>query len=336
MNKALFISVLLALVAGALLGWLYYDARKHLAAPLAVQAPSTLVVTPGMSLRAVAHQLAARGWFDYPLYLQLEGRRRGVAGAIQAGEYRVEPGMTALALLRKMVAGAVVQHALTLPEGWTLRQIIAALQENPLVENTLESTAPRRVMEDLGYPGYYAEGRFFPDTYYFPAGESDVEILRRAFARMETVLQEEWRQRDLGLPYRSPYEALILASLVEKETAVSEERGEIAGVFVRRLGKNMKLQADPTVIYALGTDYDGDIKSAHLKADSPFNTYRYKGLPPTPIASPGRASIRAALQPKPGASLYFVATGAGGRHHFSKTLAEHNRAVAKYQGGAKK
>ena len=186
-------------------------------------------------------------------------------------------------------------------------------------------------MIEIGYPGYYAEGRFFPDTYYFPAATTDVDFLRRAFRQMETVLSEEWHKRMSGLPYQSPYEALIMASLIEKETAVIDEREKIAGVFVRRLKKNMRLQTDPTVIYALGESYDGDIRHKDLEYDSPFNTYRYKGLPPTPIAAAGRASIRAALQPEPGTALYFVATGENGRHYFSQTLAEHNKAVAKYQ-----
>ena len=186
-------------------------------------------------------------------------------------------------------------------------------------------------MSEIGYPGYHAEGRFFPDTYYFPAETTDVDFLRRAFKQMESVLYDEWDKRMKGVPYRLPYEALIMASLIEKETAVPDERKKIAGVFVRRLEQNMKLQTDPTVIYALGENYDGDIRRRDLGFDSPYNTYRYKGLPPTPIAAPGRASIRAALQPEPGTALYFVATGEDGRHYFSDTLAEHNRAVAKYQ-----
>ena len=252
MKKLLLIPGFLVLVTGLAGWWLYQDVQKQLNRPLNVQGPEIFSIEPGMSLLAVANDVAARGWFDYPFYLQLEGKRRGVAGLIKVGEYPVEPGTTALSLLEMIVAGKVVQHALTLLEGWTFKQIMAALQENRFIRKTLTSTEPKRVMAEIGYPGYFAEGRFSPDTYYFPAGETDVDFLRRAFSRMETVLKEEWRGRVIDLPYRSPYEALTMASLVEKETAVADEREKIAGVFVRRLEKNMKLQADPTIIYALG------------------------------------------------------------------------------------
>lgn len=319
--------VLLLAVAG---GWFYQDVREQLNSPLALKEPAIIAINPGDSLFSVAAELQERGWFDYPVYLTIEGRLRNVAGSIKTGEYRVEPGATAASLLETIVAGKVTQRSLTLLEGWSFRQIMAALRARPQVEKTLDSDAPRRIMEEIGYAGHAAEGRFFPDTYYFTAGATDAELLRRAYRRMETVLAEEWEQRASGLPYQSPYQALIMASLVEKETAVDAERGKIAGVFVRRLEKNMRLQADPTVIYALGEQYDGNIRRKDLSLDSPFNTYRYRGLPPTPIAAAGRASIRAALQPEWGTALYFVATGDGG-HQFSDTLAEHNRAVARYR-----
>lgn len=311
--------------------WLYQDMRAQLHAPLKLDRPGHLTIETGMSLLAVAEEVKKRGWFDYPRYLQLEGKFRGVDGLIKAGQYQVEPGASAVSLLELIVAGKVTQYALTIPEGWTFRQIMSALHEHPHIRKTLTSTDPDRVMTETGYPGYAAEGRFFPDTYYFPAGTTDVEFLRRAFRQMETVLNEEWEKRMVGLPYRSPYQALIMASLIEKEAAVADERESIAGVFIRRLQRNMKLQADPTVIYAMGESFDGDIRHKDLDINSPFNTYRYKGLPPTPIAAAGRASIRAALQPEPGETLYFVATGENGRHYFSRTLAEHNKAVAKYQ-----
>ena len=199
-----------------------------------------------------------------------------------------------------------------------------------MLVHTLDTREPRRVMAAIGYAGYLAEGRLFPDTYRFPRGTTDVAFLVRAFETMQAVLAEEWERRAVGLPYESPYEALIMASLIEKETGIPEERAQIGGVFVRRLGKGMKLQTDPTVIYALGSSYDGNIRRGDLGVDSPYNTYVYAGLPPTPIASPGRESIRAALQPEAGDALYFVARG-DGSHEFSATLAEHNRAVRKYQ-----
>ena len=328
MRKTLLIPALILVLAG---WWYYQDVQKQLNLPLKIDGPEYFYIESGMSLLAVAEGVATRGWFDYPFYLQLAGKVRGVDGLIKAGEYQVEPGTSALSLLEMIVAGKVAQHTLTLLEGWTFNQMMAAIRENRFIRKTLTSTEPKRVMAGIGYPGYFAEGRFFPDTYYFPAGETDVDFLRRAFNKMETVLNEEWRGRMIGLPYKSPYQALIMASLIEKETAMADEREKIAGVFIRRLEKNMKLQTDPTVIYALGENYDGNIRHRDLEIDSPFNTYRYKGLPPTPIAAPGRASIRAALQPEPGTELYFVATGENGRHYFSHTLAEHNRAVKKYQ-----
>ena len=328
MKIAVFISGLVLV----LIGWLYYqDMEKQLNMPLKIEGPEYFSIEPGMSLLAVAGEVAARGWFDHPFYLQLEGKIRGVDGLIKAGQYQVEPGATASSLLDMIVAGRVTQHALTIVEGWTFPRIMAALHDSRYIRRQLNSTRPDRVMTEIGYPGYHPEGRFYPDTYYFPAETTDVDFLRRSFRQMEAVLHQEWDRRMAGLPYRSPYQALIMASLIEKETAVADERSRIAGVFVRRLEKNMKLQTDPTVIYALGENYDGNIRRRDLKFDSPYNTYRYKGLPPTPIAAPGRASIRAALQPEPGTALYFVATGENGRHYFSDTLAEHNQAVAKYQ-----
>ena len=328
MSKLLLIPGVLVALAG---WWLYQDMQQQLNVPLKIDVSEYFSIEPGMSLLDVAESLAQRNWFNYPFYLQLEGKLQGVDGLIKAGQYQVEPGTTPLSLLEMVVAGRVTQHTLTILEGWTFKQIMTAVHENRYIKRVLTSTQPRRVMIEIGYPGYYAEGRFSPDTYYFPAATTDVDFLRRAFRHMETVLNEEWHKRMSGLPYKSPYEALIMASLIEKETAVVDEREKIAGVFVRRLKKNMRLQTDPTVIYALGESYDGDIRHKDLEYDSPFNTYRYKGLPPTPIAAAGRASIRAALQPEPGTALYFVATGENGRHYFSQTLAEHNEAVAKYQ-----
>jgi len=323
------------LLSGVLTGWwLFHDMHSQLNKPLNIKKAEILSIQPGMSLAAVVDELAETGWFDYPVYLRIEGRRKGVARAIKTGEYLIEPGATAIALLETLVKGEVMQHALTLLEGWTFKQIMAAIHASPFIRNTLSSTDAKFVMKEIGYPGYSSEGRFFPDTYHFPNGTTDVAFLRRAFDTMQTILQDAWDKRVFDLPYQSSYEALIMASIVEKETGAADERGKIAGVFVRRLRKNMKLQTDPTVIYALGDAYDGDIRRGDLSLDSPFNTYRHKGLPPTPIAAPGREAIHAALQPAPGGELYFVAMG-NGRHYFSHTLEEHNKAVAEYQLGRK-
>ena len=219
---------------------------------------------------------------------------------------------------------------MTILEGWTFRQIMTVVQNNEVLVQALSGNTESEIMEKLGRPGEKAEGRFFPDTYHFPRDTTDLDFLRRAYNTMARVLDEEWQHRDVGLPYTSPYEALIMASIVEKETSIPTERDKIAGVFIRRLQRGMLLQTDPTVIYAIGESFDGDIKDRDLALDSPYNTYVYKGLPPTPIAAPGRAAIWAALHPDEGNALYFVAMG-DGHHYFSDTLAEHNRAVAKYQ-----
>ncbi len=303
---------------------------RSLHTPLRLSGTQSFVVKPGATLTSVAARLQARGWMPRSWYFKLEARLQGRAGSLQAGEYAVTPGMTPLDLLKMLIDGHVVEHNLTLVEGWTFRQVMAVVEQCPDLRHTLAETRPAYVMDAIGHAGTFAEGRFFPDTYQFPAGTTDVQFLQRAFKTMNSVLSEEWRHRDVGLPYQSPYQALILASLVEKETAVPAERPKVAGVFVRRLERGMKLQSDPTVIYALGAKFDGDIHWKDLKLDSPYNTYVHTGLPPTPIGLPGRASIEAALHPANGSALYFVAKG-DGTHKFSSTLAEHNAAVRKYQ-----
>ena len=332
-RKLLLLPPLGLVFAGCALWWLYYDMQRQLQEPLPLADDSTLFIAPGEGLNTIAAGLVKKGWLEQPYYFIFETRRQGRARLLKAGEYEVTVGTTPLQLLDILVDGKVRQYSMTIPEGWSFRQILRAVRDNPRLLATLDTEQPRRVMAELGYSGIFAEGRIYPDTYFFPAGTTDREFLRRAIKMQEKVLMEEWRQRAEGLPYASPYEALIMASIVEKETAVVEERERIAGVFVRRLQQNMKLQTDPTVIYALGQAYDGDIRRKDLSIDSPYNTYLYRGLPPTPIASPGREAIHAALHPEPGTALYFVARG-DGSHYFSDTLAEHNRAVEKYQLGA--
>jgi UPF0755 protein len=319
----------LLLVAGAL-WWLSVDISNFMQQPLNLQSRTIFTINKGTTLTAIGDELGARGWLSKPVYLIIEGRRRQLSGAIKAGEYELNPGLTPAGLLELIVSGKVVQYSLTIPEGWTFFRIMQAVASSTALIKTLPESSPEHVMAAIGHPEEPAEGMFFPETYHFPAATTDVDFLRRSYDLMAKALVEEWQQRDMGLPYKTPYEALIMASIIEKETAIAEERGRIAGVFVRRLQRGMKLQTDPTVIYAIGAGYDGDIRHTDLKLDSPYNTYMYRGLPPTPIASPGRASIKAALQPEPGSALYFVAMG-DGRHYFSETLVEHNRAVARYQ-----
>ncbi len=287
-------------------------------------------INRGASFQSVVEDLAERGVLQKPRYLVWTARWTGKAGRMQAGGYYIRPGMTAEALMDLFVQGKVLQHSFTLVEGWTFRQVLQAMHSHPELVNTLADSSDQEVMARIGHPDDHPEGRFLPETYLFPDGTEDVDILRRAYDDMQALLIAEWERRDGGLPYGKPYDALIMASIVEKETARPEERGRIAGVFVKRLLKKMRLQTDPTVIYGLGESFDGNLRRRDLKRKTPYNTYVIKGLPPTPIAMPGVNSVLAALHPELGEALYFVAKG-DGSHHFSATLAEHQRAVAQYQ-----
>lgn len=287
-------------------------------------------VNRGTSFRSVVLDLAERGVLQKPRYLVWTARWTGKAGRMQAGGYHIPPGTTAEELMDLFVQGKVLQHSITLVEGWTFRQMMQAVQRHRELEHTLAGSSDKEIMAAVGYPDLHPEGRFLPETYHFPGGTRDVDILRRAYGDMQALLIAEWERRDGGLPYGTPYDALIMASIVEKETARPEERQRIAGVFVRRLEKKMRLQTDPTVIYGLGESFDGNIRRRDLKRDTPYNTYVHKGLPPTPIAMPGVDSILAALHPETGDEIYFVAKG-DGSHQFSTTLAEHEKAVARYQ-----
>jgi UPF0755 protein len=262
---------------------------------------------------------------------QLLARQLGVAGKLQVGEYALDPGTTPRQLLLRMREGKVISHRFTIVEGWSLRELRAALaRAQPLGHETaqLDDAA---LMEALGRPGLHPEGRFLPETYVYTRGDSDLDVLARARAAMDKALDAAWESRVPDLPLRSKEEALALASIVEKETGVAEERPQIAGVFVRRLKLGMKLQTDPTVIYGMGERYAGNIRRADLLADTPYNTYTRAGLPPTPIAMPGVAALQAATHPAPGDALYFVAVGDGsGRHVFTRSLAEHQAAVRAY------
>ncbi len=326
--------ILSFIIGGMTAGWFWHDMQTQLDAPINITVPNSLtyIIKPGMNLKQVAQDLTQLGILDHPYYFMLEGRLQGSESRLKAGEYLLKPGVTQRQLLEQFVAGKVVQHSLTLIEGWSFRQLMNEVSSNGTLVQTLANVDSKTVMTALAYPEVHPEGRFFPDTYHFPIGMTDIEFLRRAYVKMARVLEEEWQQREAGLPYKTSDEALIMASILEKETAVAEERAAIAGVFVRRLQKGMKLQTDPTVIYAMGDDYHGNIRRKDLKIDSPYNTYFYVGLPPTPISLPGVEAIHAALHPEDGETLYFVAKG-DGSHYFSKTLKEHNRAVARYQLG---
>lgn len=290
-----------------------------------------LNVPAGSNLTRVASQLHEKGWLGSPLALRAVARWQGTANAIQTGEYRLVPGMSAADLLSAMVNGDTIQYRITFVEGWTLDQVLTALRQAEPVEHTLPAEAgPEAIANAMQVPRTNPEGLVFPDTYFYTRGTSDVELLRRGYARLMNVLNAAWEQRLGALPYNSPYEALIMASIIEKESAASSERGHIAGVFVRRLEQGMRLQSDPTVIYGMGADFEGDIRRQDLTANSAYNTYRINGLPPTPIALAGSESIQAALHPLPSDYLYFVSRG-DGSHYFSSTLEEHNAAVDRFQ-----
>ena len=329
LRRAAGVVATLALVAGALAGaWLYYFTHTPLALPAV---PYSFTVHPGSSLKTVARQLSADGVLAEPYSFWLLGRAGGKAGAIQAGTYRLDKPVTPPELLDKLARGEVVMVEALFVEGTTLKQWLTQLALNPEVKHTLEGKGEPELRAILGLD-QPVEGWLFPDTYRFTPGIADVDILKRAYAAMKKRLADAWAARDPQLPLKSPYEALILASIVEKETGQAAERPLIASVFVNRMRLGMRLQTDPTVIYGLGDKYDGRIHKRDLTTDTPWNTYTRDGLPPTPIAMPGAASLRAAVQPAQTSYLYFVGRG-DGTHEFSRTLEEHNRAVAKYQLG---
>ncbi len=312
-------------------GWFGFGYQGFVDTPLKLPAEGVVVeVSHGTALTTVARRLQQQGVISSARYFVWMARFHGMAHQLRAGEYRAEAGMKPLVLLQHMVEGRVVQYSLTLIEGWNFREVMDAVRREPHMQHTLDGLTDSEIMQRIGHPGEHPEGRFFPDTYHFPRGLSDVEFLRRAYQEMSGVLSDEWQQRAPGLPLQTPDEALTLASIVEKETGLAGERPAIAGVFVRRLQKGMRLQTDPAVIYGMGLSFDGNLRKRDLTTDTPYNTYMHRGLPPTPIAMPGRESIHAALHPAEGDALYFVARG-DGSHQFSATLEEHNRAVEHYQ-----
>ena len=325
------ISGLLVIVASFVLALLLMDFQAFRQNPLPIPDNGLrLVVEPGSGLKSIARRLEQQQVLSKPVYLVVLARYLRLDARIKAGEFQLQAGITPEQLLQQLTEGKVVQHTITLIEGETFAQMMQRVSTDPVLVHKLEGTDAETVMSAIGYPGLHPEGRFLPETYHFPRGTSDIDYLRRAFLDMETFLQESWQERDKDLPLKTSYDALILASIVEKETGVVEERPVIAGVFVRRLRKGMKLQTDPTVIYGMGDSYDGDIRFRDLRRDTPYNTYTRYGLPPTPIAMPGKDAILAALHPASGDALYFVARG-DGSHKFSSTLKQHNSAVDRYQ-----
>ncbi|TWC39015.1 UPF0755 protein [Pseudomonas sp. SJZ079] len=318
------------LLAGLLVVFLAWQQHSALEQPLNLTEERLLDVPAGATPGGVLNRLQAEGVLHDAFWLRLYWRFNLRDQPLHSGEYRLTPGFRVRDMLALWRRGEVVQYNLTLVEGWSFRQVRAALARESKLELTLSELDDEQLMERLGQPGVNPEGRFFPDTYRFVRGMTDLDLLKQAYARLELVLAEEWEARADELPYKEPYDALIMASMIEKETGVSEERGAIAGVFIRRLRIGMRLQTDPTVIYGLGERYRGRLTRAHLLEVTPYNTYQIDGMPPTPIALVGREAIHAALHPVAGRSLYFVARG-DGSHVFSNSLEAHNRAVREYQ-----
>jgi UPF0755 protein len=296
-----------------------------------LQQQITYEVPRGASLRYVARELQQRGILERPEVWIANARLMGKAGSLKAGEYALNPGLTPLQLLRVLSSGQVILHGITFVEGSTFADMLNQLQTHTAVRIEYSTRDAQTIMRAVGKTGVHPEGQFFPDTYHFPRNTLDLDILKMASQRMSIELDKAWSNRASELPLAEPYEALILASIVEKETALDRERPLVAGVFVERLRRGMRLQTDPTVIYGIGTTYDGNIRRSDLLRDTPYNTYTRAGLPPTPIALPGLESIQAAVRPEMSGKIFFVATGEpDGSHYFSATLAEHDAAVRRY------
>ncbi|HEX5125461.1 MAG TPA: endolytic transglycosylase MltG [Rhodocyclaceae bacterium] len=299
--------------------------------PLAQQSPVVdLEISHGSSMRDVSRQVAAHGIDVLPFALTWTARLTGHANRVRAGNYRIERGITPWGLIELFTAGSSAYVEVVFIEGWSFRRLRTALDAMPDLRHDTLGVPDADVLTKLGMNGLQPEGLFFPDTYYFARGTSDIEVLRRAQKQMQKMLQQAWDKRVPNLPFSTPYEGLILASMVEKETGRPQDRDKIASVFINRLRIGMPLQSDPTVIYGMAEDYDGNIRKRDLQTDNPYNTYTRKGLPPTPVAMPGMAALRATFNPAQTNYLYFVSRG-DGTSYFSSTLDEHNRAVAKYQ-----
>jgi len=330
LHGLLLVVLALALAAALAVGWNDYHRFSVTALNVSPQQQS-IDVSRGTSFRGIVAELRRQGLTTAsPWYWRLLAEQMHVAGKLHAGEYALAPGITPRQLLSDMAAGKVLQRNFTIVDGWTFAELRRALAQADVLQHDTSGLDDAAIMQRIGAGGEVPEGRFLPETYAYVKGDSELDILRRAHAAMERTLAALWAGRAPDLPLATPYEALILASIVEKETGRADERAKIAGVFVRRLEDHMLLQTDPSVIYGMGARYDGNIRRSDLVADTPYNTYTRPGLPPTPIALPGRPAIEAALHPAPGDALYFVARG-DGSHVFSSTLAEHSRNVDCYQ-----
>ncbi|NYT46969.1 MAG: endolytic transglycosylase MltG [Candidatus Methanofishera endochildressiae] len=326
------IAVLL-LVLSAVLAWAWQDYQAFIARPIVAQELVIMEIAKGSSFRSIIQQLDSQTGLQQAdidkLWFKILAHQLGLITQLKAGEYLLPVGQTPTEFLLLLSRGITRQHSITFPEGWTFKQIRQTLSADKDLKLTLTGISDSEILQQIGSTYTHPEGLFFPDTYRFEKSTTDLAILQRAYQKMQQVLAQQWVNKEEGLPIKTAYEALILASIVEKETGVSSERPAIAGVFTRRLNKGMRLQTDPTVIYGMGESYQGNIRKKDLQTLTPYNTYKINGLPPTPIAMPGVEAIHAVLHPAKGSSLYFVANG-DGSHNFSATLSEHNRAVQAY------
>lgn len=326
-----FLAGFLLLISAAFI-WLWVEYDHALTAPVVLEQSQIIEIEKGDSFKRITNKLLEQKIAVKPLWFKLIAYKNKVSNKLKAGEYELKVGLTMPEILAIFVEGKSRQYSITFPEGWSFKQILQEIQNNPHLVQTLETTDFQSIMAKLNADYKHPEGLFFPDTYFFDNNTTDFSLLKTAYDKMQLTLKAEWEQKEKELPLESAYQALILASIIEKETGAAAERPEIAGVFTRRLKKGMLLQTDPTVIYGMGDRYKGNIRYKDLRQATPYNTYVISGLPPTPIAMPGKAAIHAALHPAKGKSLYFVAKGdETGTHVFSATLREHNNAVNKYQ-----
>ncbi|MGB5257488.1 MAG: endolytic transglycosylase MltG [Woeseiaceae bacterium] len=332
MKRGIVILLVGAVLVAAVLGATAWQVDRFMASPATVPENGIdFEIAPGSSFAAVTRDLVEQRVIETDRWFRLYGRWSGQAGEVQAGHYLLLPGATPRSMLEQFTSGAVRLHSFTIIEGWNHRDLLTALHSDDHIEPSMTDEDWPGLLAELGATVTHPEGLFLPETYRFPRGTTDRQLLKQAYGLMQKVLAEEWLERDTSIPLQSPYEALILASIVEKETARADERQRIAGVFTRRLEKRMRLQTDPTVIYGIGATFNGNLTRKDLRTDTPYNTYTRHGLPPTPIAMPGRAAIEAALNPAPGKELFFVATGLDdGSHRFSANKSEHDAAVAEY------
>lgn len=328
--KLLSLLFITAVATVGFLLWYQYDQFRE--TPVTIMPDNALFeIKPGSNIRQVADQLQAKKIIPHGLLFFAHARFTGKANQIKAGEYQLEPGMKPDDVLKKFTSGQVLQYQLGIIEGKTFKEILADIRKHPRIEQTLSEVDYPTLMQKLGAAtGMQAEGWFLPDTYNFPRKTTDLEFLQRSYQSMQSYLEKAWAGREPHPKITTPYQALILASIVEKETGLPEERPLIARVFLNRLEKGMLLQTDPTVIYGMGDKYAGNIRKTDLQTDTPYNTYTRAGLPPTPIATPSKAAIDAVMHPVASKALYFVATAPGAASHFSETLDEHNRAVQQY------